>query len=77
MSSDGYILTNRHVIEDADQIVIALQNGAISTNVKLVGDDSLTDLAVLKIEVRIYLLFHKIRSANYKLAMWCWQLVIL
>ncbi len=50
MSRDGYILTNRHVIEDADQIVIALQNGAISTNVKLVGDDSLTDLAVLKIE---------------------------
>lgn len=51
MSRDGYILTNKHVIADADQIVIALQNGVISTNVKLVGDDSLTDLAVLKIEV--------------------------
>lgn len=52
MSSDGYILTNKHVIEDADQIVIALQNGLISTEVKLVGDDSLTDLAVLKIEAK-------------------------
>lgn len=50
MSSDGYILTNKHVVEDADQIVIALQNGVISTDAKLVGDDSLTDLAVLKIE---------------------------
>ncbi|WHP46470.1 outer membrane-stress sensor serine endopeptidase DegS [Mannheimia bovis] len=50
MSNDGYILTNKHVIDDADQIVIALQNGLISTDVKLVGADSLTDLAVLKIE---------------------------
>lgn len=50
MSSDGYILTNKHVIEGADQIVIALQNGLISTNARLVGDDSLTDVAVLKID---------------------------
>lgn len=50
MSSDGYILTNKHVIQDADQIVVALQNGLISTGAKLVGDDSLTDLAVLKID---------------------------
>lgn len=50
MSSDGYILTNKHVIKDADQIVVALQNGLISTEAKLVGDDSLTDLAVLKID---------------------------
>ncbi|MFA9487585.1 MULTISPECIES: outer membrane-stress sensor serine endopeptidase DegS [unclassified Mannheimia] len=50
MSSNGYILTNKHVIENADQIVIALQNGVISTNVKLIGDDSFTDLAVLKID---------------------------
>lgn len=50
MSNDGYILTNKHVVENADQIVIALQNGLISTNVRLVGDDSFTDLAVLKIE---------------------------
>lgn len=50
MSSDGYILTNKHVIKDADQIIIALQNGLVSTEAKLVGDDSLTDLAVLKID---------------------------
>lgn len=50
MSSNGYILTNKHVIQNADQIIIALQNGLISTEAKLVGDDSLTDLAVLKIE---------------------------
>lgn len=49
MRADGYILTNRHVINNADQIVVALQNGRIYQAV-LVGSDNLTDLAVLKIE---------------------------
>ena len=29
MTKDGYILTNKHVIQNADQIVVALQNGNI------------------------------------------------
>lgn len=49
MTSDGYILTNKHVVQNAAQIIVALQTGSIS-NAKLVGDDTLTDLAVLKIE---------------------------
>lgn len=49
MRADGYILTNRHVINNADQIVVALQNGQIY-QANLVGSDSLTDLAVLKIQ---------------------------
>lgn len=49
MTPNGYILTNRHVIQNADQIIVALQSGAIHSAV-LVGSDSLTDLAVLKIE---------------------------
>lgn len=48
MSKDGYILTNKHVIQNADQIVVALQNGNIY-EANLVGSDNLTDLAVLKI----------------------------
>ncbi|WP_044470762.1 outer membrane-stress sensor serine endopeptidase DegS [Mannheimia massilioguelmaensis] len=48
MSKDGYILTNMHVIQNADQIVVALQNGIIS-EAALIGSDKLTDLAVLKI----------------------------
>ncbi|MDG2957813.1 outer membrane-stress sensor serine endopeptidase DegS [Exercitatus varius] len=48
MSKDGYILTNKHVIQSADQIIIALQDGrAFEAN--LIGADSLTDLAVLKV----------------------------
>ncbi|SFN26880.1 serine protease DegS [Izhakiella capsodis] len=48
MDSRGYILTNKHVINDAEQIIVALQDGRIF-EAMLVGSDSLTDLAVLKI----------------------------
>ncbi|GAB7200329.1 outer membrane-stress sensor serine endopeptidase DegS [Dickeya oryzae] len=49
MNSKGYILTNKHVINNAEQIVVTLQDGRIFEAL-LVGSDSLTDLAVLKIE---------------------------
>lgn len=49
MSRDGYILTNKHVIQNADQIVVALQTGKVY-EAQLVGSDNLTDLAVLKIK---------------------------
>lgn len=49
MRKDGYILTNKHVIRNADQIVVARQTGEIYEAI-LVGSDSLTDLAVLKIK---------------------------
>ncbi len=48
MTDSGYILTNKHVIQNADRIVVALQMGAIYS-ATLVGSDSVTDLAVLKI----------------------------
>ncbi|CAK9883672.1 MAG: Serine endoprotease DegS [Candidatus Erwinia impunctatus] len=48
MDNRGYILTNKHVVNNADQIIVALQDGRIS-EAMLVGSDTLTDLAVLKI----------------------------
>lgn len=48
MDPRGYILTNKHVINDASQIVVNLQDGR-SFEAMLVGSDYLTDLAVLKI----------------------------
>ncbi|MEA3120337.1 MAG: serine protease DegQ, partial [Paraburkholderia sp.] len=50
VSSEGYILTNQHVVDGADQIEIALADGR-RTNAKVVGVDPETDLAVLKINV--------------------------
>ena len=50
MSSQGYILTNYHVIENADEIEVLLADGkTVSANV--LGADPETDLAVLTIEV--------------------------
>ena len=48
MNDNGYILTNKHVVNNADQIIVALQDGRVFEAL-LVGSDSLTDLAVLKI----------------------------
>jgi serine protease DegQ len=48
VSQDGYILTNYHVIEGADQIEIALDNGR-THRAQPVGGDPETDLAVLKL----------------------------
>jgi serine protease Do len=48
VDKDGYILTNRHVIEDADQITVSV--GRRDYPAKLVGRDARTDVALLKIE---------------------------
>ena len=48
MQSDGFIMTNHHVIDGADQILVLLYDGRTAAAV-VVGTDPETDLAVLKI----------------------------
>ena len=48
MSKEGYILTNNHVVEDADQIKVKLASGK-EFDGKVVGRDPKTDLALVKI----------------------------
>jgi serine protease DegS len=50
LSEQGYILTNNHVVAEADQIQIMLQDGR-SARAQIVGTDPDTDLAVLKVEL--------------------------
>ncbi|WP_367754196.1 Do family serine endopeptidase [Flavobacterium sp. WC2430] len=49
LTPDGYIITNNHVVQKADEITITLYDGR-SYNAKIIGADPLTDLALLKIE---------------------------
>ena len=49
MSKDGYILTNNHVVEEADQIKVKLAGGK-EYDGKIVGRDPKTDLALVKID---------------------------
>lgn len=48
-SSDGYIITNNHVVDFADEVKVTLHDNRQYT-AKVLGKDSKTDLAVLKIE---------------------------
>ena len=50
VSEAGYILTNNHVIEEADQIEVVLNDGRRST-AQVIGTDPETDLAILKINL--------------------------
>lgn len=50
MTAEGHILTNNHVIADADAIQVLLHDGR-SANAIVIGTDLATDLAVLKIEL--------------------------
>ncbi|MBO9548795.1 DegQ family serine endoprotease [Pseudomonas sp.] len=49
ISSDGYVLTNNHVVADADEIIVRLSDRS-ELQAKLIGTDPRTDVALLKVE---------------------------
>ncbi len=49
ISSDGYIITNHHVVKQVDEIDVILENGK-NYRAKIIGTDPKTDLALLKID---------------------------
>ena len=48
-STDGYIITNHHVIEDSTKITVHFNDGT-TADATLVGSDELTDIAVIKVD---------------------------
>jgi serine protease Do len=51
VTEDGYILTNNHVVENADEVKVSLQDGR-EFNAKVVGTDPKTDVAVVKVNAK-------------------------
>lgn len=52
ISEDGYIVTNNHVINDADEVTVTLPGSDKEYKAKVIGKDPLTDLAVIKIDAK-------------------------
>lgn len=69
VSEDGYVLTNNHVIAEADKIIVTLSSGK-SYQGKLIGRDPRTDIAVVKIDEKGLPAIKMANSDNIKVGQW-------
>ena len=69
ISSDGYIVTNNHVIEDATKLKVKLNDGR-TFDAKLIGTDPTTDVALIKIEEKDLPTIPFGNSDNLRLGEW-------
>lgn len=49
LSQDGYVITNKHVVEGADRLTIILADGTSHSDIQVVGADPLNDIAFVRI----------------------------
>ena len=69
ISEDGYIITNRHVINEAEEIEVVL-NDKRTYNAKILGEDPNSDLALLKIEEKNLQFLEFDNSNNLRIGEW-------
>ena len=69
ISNDGYIVTNNHVVEDADEIKIYLYDNR-EFKAKVIGTDPSTDLAVIKIDTKDLQPLTFANSDNVEVGQW-------
>ncbi len=69
ISKDGYILTNNHVVQGADEVVVRLQDRR-ELNAQVIGTDAKSDLALLKIEGKNFPAVKIGRSKDLKVGEW-------
>ncbi len=69
ISPDGYVLTNNHVIKDADEVVVKLSDRR-ELVAKVVGADERSDLAVLKVDAKDLPVVKVGRSEKVKVGEW-------
>jgi S1-C subfamily serine protease len=69
ISEDGYIVTNNHVVAEAEKITITLNDQSVYTGV-IVGTDPATDLALVKIEAKNLSYLDFANSDDVKVGEW-------
>ncbi|HEY7548391.1 MAG TPA: Do family serine endopeptidase [Hyphomicrobiaceae bacterium] len=69
ISPDGYIVTNNHVVDNATKVEVVTDSGA-TFNAKVVGTDSKTDLALIKVDGHNDFPFVKLADAKPKVGEW-------
>nr|WP_165664086.1 DegQ family serine endoprotease [Pseudomonas otitidis] len=69
ISKDGYILTNNHVVADADEIIVRLSDRS-ELEAKLIGADARTDVALLKVEGKDLPIVKLGKSDSLKVGSW-------
>lgn len=69
ISSDGYVVTNAHVVEDADKVTVLIDN--VEYDATVVGSDTSTDIAVLKVDLTNLTPITIGDSNNLKVGEWC------
>ena len=69
ISKDGYIVTNNHVIENAEEITVTIGDETTEYNAKLIGRDADSDIAVIKIDANIPLKPIKLADSNTTMAL--------
>ena len=52
ISVDGYIVTNNHVVDGADELTVTLNEGQKEYSARIIGADKTTDLALIKIDAK-------------------------
>ena len=70
ISSDGYAVTNNHVVDDADKVEVTTDAGKTYT-AKVIGTDPRTDIALIKVEAGSDLPFVKLSEGKLELAIGC------
>lgn len=69
ISQDGYILTNRHVVHDADEITVRLVDRR-EFDAELIGEDEASDIALLKVEATDLPVLKTGNASNLKIGEW-------
>ncbi len=69
ISADGYIVTNNHVVADADELTVTLNDNK-EYSARIIGTDKTTDLALIKIEGKNLPAITIANSENIKVGEW-------